>query len=460
MGQSLNDLLNANIERVRTGVLPRIYQLNKDLAVQRVMKNTESNRITKTTNGADFRAPIEFAPPGVFGAANLDNGALGLGVGFSIAQFIQTFFNTKMAFQLSWQSIKGTATSDQSVLNAWQRTMTEGLPNMAEYEDISWHNIGGSDGQIGTVLSVTGASPGQAGTFTMETSRGARLLLPNMRFEIVDSTGTTWKTSGVSPDNLPYFNPGAVMYQGRTAAYTCPVTLTGGNVPAAGDILYLQGAVIAGSPPVPTWLQGLRYVNNTATSGTYLGLSRSTYPVLNSSVINQGGTLTPDMCLALLQLITISTGSNQVPSTLIGLVPPHQIQVMNSTVQSMQTFFRSDVTQKQIDPLPAVTLDGGIIWGGQTHYRDMREDATIIDYCNPNDWGRVYLNDQPGADFYRNPGNNEMFFPQYSAGSSGNGSPQTSVLFYLISTLNYYNLNPRASGLITGLALPQNNYNY
>jgi len=457
-GQSLNDLLNANIERVRSGVLPRIYQLNKDLAVQRVMKNSETWRITKTTNSADFRAPIELGPPGIFGAANLDGGTLGVGVGFSIAQFLQTFFETKMAFQLSYRSIKGTATSEQSVLNAWQRTMTEGLPNMAAYEDISWHNLGGQDGQLGVVTSVAGASPGAAGVFTMETDMGSRMFLPNMRFEIVDSTGATWKTSGVSPDNLPYANPGGVRYPGRTIAYTCPVTLTGGNVPAAGDILYFQGAISAG--PVATWLQGLRYVNTTTTSGNYLALSRTTYPVINSSAITSGGTLTPDMCLALLQLIRINTGTNQVPSSLIGLVGPHQIAVMNSTVQNIQTFFRTQVTEKQIDPLPQVMLDGGIVWGGQTHWYDSKQSASRIDYCNPPDWGRVYLDDKPGADFYRNPGNNEMFFPQYSSGSGGNGTPMTNVLFYLISTMNYYNLNPQNSGLLTSLTPPAVNYTY
>src|SRR5579883_1977343 len=171
-GQLLTDLLNANIENVRKGALPYIYQKNSDFAVQRVCNNTEQHRITKTTNGADFRAPIELAPPGVFGAANLDAGALGVGVGFNIAQFLQTFFDVKMAFQLSYQSVKGTSTTEQSVINAWQRTMEEGLPNMARYEDASWHNLGGSDGQVGVATAYSGN--GSAGTYTLDPDVGAR----------------------------------------------------------------------------------------------------------------------------------------------------------------------------------------------------------------------------------------------------------------------------------------------
>lgn len=453
MGQLLTDLLNANIEALRNGPLPYVYQRNKNFAVQRVCKDSESYRITKTTNGADFRAPIELGPPGNFGAVNLDGGPLGLGVGFSIAQFLQTFFDVRMAFQLSYQAVKGTATSDQSKLNAWQKTMEEGIPNMARYEDISWHNLGGQDGQVGVATTFASIS-GTSGTYTMDPDVGARLFIPNQRFEIVDSTGSTWKTSGVSPDNLPYVNPGGINYAARQITFTFPSSMTAGNAPANGDILYLGGAIAAG--PVATWLQGLRYVNTTATSGNYLGLSRTTYPTINSSAITSGGTLTPAMVLALRQLITVNAGDSTTIK-LIGLVDPHQVAVMSQEVQNLQTFYRSSVTESQIDPLPAITIDGGITWGGLTHYQDAVQSSTRIDYCNPDDWGRVYLDDKPGADFYRAPGSNEMFFPVMS---TSNGAPTAAQVFYLISTMNYFNVNPMKSGLITGLTPPPTDYTY
>lgn len=452
MGQTLADLVNANKEVLRTGVLPYIFQKDKNLAVQRVMKNTDSYRITKTTNGADFRAPIVLAEAGTFGVANLDGGALGLGSGYNVAQFLQTFFEMKMGFQLTYRSIKGTATSDQTVFNAWSNTIKSGIPNFAKQENIAWHNLGGQDGQLGTTTAISGASPGVAGTYTFETDMGARMFLPNMRFEILDSTGVTWKTSGVSPDSLPYVNAGGVNYQARQISYTCPTTLTAGNVPAAGDILYFQGATPAG---VPTFLQGLRYVNTTTTSGNYLGLSRTTYPVINSSAITSGGTLTPAMVLALAQLIRIRAG-NEETSNLIGLVGPHQIAIMNATVQSMQQYWRTTVTQAQIDPLPNVALDDAITYGSQAHYYDSKQSSTRIDYCNPSDWGRVYLDDKPGADFYRDPGSGQEFFTPVS----GSAGVSTLTLFYLISTVNYYNVNPQNSGLITGLTAPSQDYSY
>ncbi len=446
-GQTLQDLLNANIETVRTGVLPQIFQLDKDFAVQRVCKSSETHRITKTTNGADFRAPIELAPAGVFGAVNLDGGNLGLGVGFSISQFLQTFFDVAMTFQLTYQSVKGTATSDQTVFNAWANTMKSGLPNFARYENISWHNRGGQDGLLGTTTGVTGN--GVAGTYTFETDIGSRMFLPNMRFEIVSADGATWKTSAASPDSLPYVNPGGANYKNRTISWTSPTNLTAGNAPAAGDLIYIKGSIVSGSPPVPTWLQGLYYVNTTATSGNYLGLSRTTYPVINSTAITTGGTLTPAMVLEMAQTIRLVAG-NDVTSKLIGLVDPHQIAVMNSTVQAMQQYFRTTITQAQIDPLPNVQLDDGIVYGMQTHYYDSKQSASRIDYCNPEDWFRVYLDDKPGADFYKDPGSGQMFFTPVS----GTTGVNTTTLFSLISTLNYGNINPQNSGLITGLSLP------
>jgi len=448
MGQSLTDLLDANIENIRKGVLPRIYQIDKDFAVQRVCKNTETHRITKTINGLDFRAPFELAPPGNFGAFNPEGGPLGLGVGFSISEFYQTFFSTRMAFQLTWQAIKGTATSEQSVLNAWQRTMEEGTPNMARYENASWHNLGGGDGQFAVATAYTG--DGTGGTYTLDPDVGARLIIPNQRFEIIN--GATYKTSPVSPDSLPYVLPGTVNYSARQVQISCPTTLTAGNVPAAGDVLYFGGATPSGTP---TWAQGLRYVNTTATSGTYLGVNRATYPVVNSSVISSGGTLTPQMVFALRNLIRVKTGtSGKLP--VIGLASLHQLAIMSQTVQAMQTFYRSAVTQDQIDPLPAVTVEGGVIYGGLTHYEDLLQSATRIDYCDPSDWGRVYLDDKPGADFYKNPGSGEMFFPLYAA----NNGPAAAVLFYLISTLNYFNINPEKSGLIVNLVAPATDYSY
>lgn len=451
--QLLSDLLNANIESVRKGALPYIYMKNRDFAVQRVMKNTEQHRITKTTNGADFRAPIELAPPGNFGAANLDGGALGLGVGFAVAQFLQTFFEQKMGFQLTYRSVKGTAMSDQSVVNAWQRTMEEGLPNMARYEDNSFHNLGGQDGQV-AVATAYSVGTSTTGTYTLDADVGARLLIPNMRFEIIN--GATYKTgqTGVSPDSLPYINPGGVDIQNRQIKITMPIALTAGNVPASGDVLYFGGATPAGTP---TWLQGLKYVNSTATSGSYLGLDRTANPVINSSTITSGGTLTQQMVLALRNLIRNRAGIGEGGKLgIIGLASSHQLAIMSQTVQNMQVFYRSGVTQEQIDPLPAVTVEGGVLFGGVTHYEDMAQSSTRIDYCNPSDWGRVYLDDKPGADFYKNPGNGEMFFPLYS----GNGGPSAAVLFYLIATLNYYNLNPACSGLISGLTPPPSDYTY
>jgi hypothetical protein len=450
MGQTLTDLINANKETLRKGALPYIYQKDEDYAVQRVCKSTEAYRITKTTNGADFRVPIEVGPAGNFGAANLAGAPLGLGRGVSITQFIQTYFATKLAFQLSYDAIKGTATSDQTAFDAWKRTMEEGIPNMARYENASWHCLGGSDGQVGVATAFTG--DGTGGTYTLDTDIGVRLFVPNQQFEIIN--GATYKTgqTGVSPDNLPFVSPGSVNYAARTITFTCPITLTGGNIPAAGDVLYFGGATPSGTP---TWAQGLRYVNTTATSGLYLGVNRATYPVINSSAITSGGTLTQQMVLALRQLIAIRTGSKSKLSV-IGLVPPHQVAIMSQTVQAMQSFYRTQMTQDQIDPLPAVTIDGGIIFGGITHYQDGMQSATRIDYCNPSDWGRVYLDDKPGADFYKDPLNGNEFFTQYSS----NGGPATSTLFYLLSTLNYWNMNPQASGLITGLTPPPVDYTY
>ena len=41
-----------------------------------------------------------------------------------------------------------------------------------------------------------------------------------------------------------------------------------------------------------------------------------------------------------------------------------------------------------------------------------------------------------------------------------NAGYAAGTLFYLISTLNYYNVNPQMNGLITGLSTPPSDYTY
>lgn len=441
--QQLTDVLNANIETVRKGVLPVIYQLSDNLAIQRVMKNTESYRITKTTNADDFRAPLKTAPAGYYGAVNLDGGNLGLGVGFNVAQLIQTYFSVKMGFQMTYASVQGTATTDQSRVNVFKETMKDGVPNMARMENVAWHNIGGNTGQVGTVTTTTSVGGGTE-TFTMDPEFGTRLLIQNQRVEIFNSNQTVYRTSSVSPDNLPY------VQSVNRAARQVVVTNLGSIVPANGDTLFLPGCT-----STPVWADGLYYVNTTATSGSYLGLSRTTYPGINSSAITSGGTLNPQQILALKFLIKINGGDQQVVN-LIGLASPHQLAQMSAQVQAMQNYYRTQVTQAQIDPLPKLS-EGGVLFGDVMHYEDDCQGYDRIDYCNTQTWGRVYL-DREGADFYRDPGSNEMFFPMTAAGT--NAGYATGTLFFLISTLNYYNINPQLNGLITGLTPPSQDYNY
>ena len=443
MGQLLTDVLNADIETVRKGVLPIIYQLKKDLAVQRVMKNTEAYRITKTTNADDFRAPLKTAPAGYYGAVNLDGGNLGLGVGFSVAQLIQTFFSVKMGFQMSYASVQGTATTDQSVVNVFRETMKDGTPMMARYEDIAWHNLGGNTGQVGIVTTTTAVGGGTE-TFTMDPEFGARLMLPNQRVEIFSSNLVTWRTSAVSPDNLPYVQ--SVNYVTRQVV----VTNLGVIVPANGDYLFLPGCTAT-----PIWANGLYYVSTTATSGSYLGLSRTTYPQINPCAITSGGIINPQQILALKKQIKVRAGDAEMVN-LIGLASPHQIAQMSAQVQAIQFFLRNQVEQKQIDPLPQQP-DDGVIFGEITHYEDLVQGNDRIDYPNTSTWGRVYL-DRPGADFYRDPGSNQMFFPQTASGT--NAGYAAGTLFYLICTENWYNVNPQMNGLITGLTPPASDYSY
>jgi len=444
--QDLTDLVNANLETVRK-ILSYTYQMNSELAIQRVMKGAESNRITKTTNGDDFRAPLVIAPAGLYGAFNPEGGNLGLGVGYTLAQLVQTYFATKSGYQLTYAAVRGTETDLQTRFNAWKETMKGAVPFMARMENVGWHNLGGNNGQVGIVTTTTSVGGGTE-TFTMDPEFGTRLFIENQRVEIFNSNQSTYRTSTVSPDNLPY-----VQSINRVARQMV-VTNLGSIVPANGDTLFLQGCT-----STPVWADGLYYVNTTSTSGSYLRFSRTTYPSINPTAITSGGVLNPQQILALAFTIKIRGGNQQFP-TLIGLASPHQLAQMSAQVQAMQVYYRSQMTGPQIDPLPkqvSVGMDQGVLFGDITHYEDDCQGYDRIDYCNPKTWGRVYL-DHEGADFYRDPGTNQMFFPMTAAGT--NAGPAAGTLFYLETTENWINTNPLLNGLITGLVPPSQDYSF
>ena len=435
----VTDILNANAEKIRPGDIPDLYEAAQSGTLyQKLKKGGESVQITKTLNGTDFRIPLKVRPAGQYGALSLDGGSFAPGSAAILKQMYQTYFTTQFAIKMTVETIRATQNSGLSVWNAWKNTMKDALPDFMRYNDVSLHNITGSQGAVALATAVSSTGTAAANyTYTFDYEFAANLLQEGMPVEIFDSTLTTWKTStasGTGYGNLPYvssINKGA-----KTAVVTVQSGHTLDNATAANDYLCFPG--VTGTP---TWMNGLYYFNSTASSGNLLGLSRSTYPELISPSVNASGTLSPLHGILLKSLMRQRTG--QYPKKLQGVITDAiaaQIVSMGIAISMHQ---RGDA-DKAIDPTPA--YDDDINYAQVKHMIDVHASKKRIDWLNLDRWGRVYL---PGGepDFYKEPGSGRMVMT--ARDSSAN--PTTAVQFFLTASENFYNVKPADSGFIYGL---------
>jgi hypothetical protein len=439
-----NDYL-AGMMQVMRPKLQELLEMSQT-AASLIKSGTEVYQISKQ----DFRMPTVVYNGGDFGGFDINGGNLGLGSGMRTEQLVQTYYPTKLGIQLTLEAMWTTENNKTAILNAFKENMKRGMQEAQIYDDLCFHNITGNQGIIGqvhpstSVGSISGSGSTATQTVTMEANFGSQLLRMNMPVEVYDSTLGTQKTAGGSPDNLPRvksFDP-----NGKTVTLTN--VNTSSNITAAltnSDYLLFPGSNTAGFFPTgtsaafPYFRQGLYFFNTTTTSGSFLGLSRTQYPELNSNFVNAGGLLNP-MHVMLLKHRILQRRS-EVPQ-LQALIHPAQIARITEQIMSLSTWTRGK-SDGPIDPLPNVGND--ITWCGLSHKADIRQNRSRIDYINPKVWGRARLKD---LDFLSIDGK------QVFESRATNGGLAASVLMYLIQVENFYCVDPGSQGFIQNLTIP------
>lgn len=430
MAQTATDVLYANMQVVRQNVLPRLYELSNYVSAK-IIGGIEKHQISKTPNSQDFRAPIETGNTAIFGTWNMAGGSLGLGGSFQTQQLVQTAVPLKLGFQLNRDAVWSTNDKALSVVNAFKKSVKDAPELFARYDDTSFFNITGSQGVIGVATGVNSQ------TYTLDTNFGANLLMQGQSVEVFDSTLATDKTNnaGLSPDSLPKLS--AVDKINRT------VTLDsiGGMSLAATDKL-----LFAGVATTPTWINGLYYFNDSSTSGSYLGLTRSSYPELIANGYDAGSnSLTPQMGLLIKHRIFLRRG--QLPKGLVGIMNIAQhAALLNQGINISNWFRGKGMTDKMIDIMP--TVEDVVDFCGIPTYLSPHASQTRVDFLDRSKMGRVTFG-QNAVDFYEDL-EGKRFFPVRSS----NGGVSASDLFYLVAVQNFYNVDPGSGGFIQNLSLP------
>lgn len=433
------NILQLNAEKIRPGEIPMLYELAQaNLLYKKIKKNSEKNLITDTVHGStgDFRIPLEVVPGGMYGSADLDGGAIAPGNSTVFQQMFQQYFSTQLAFKLTTKEINATATGELSAANVWKLNMKRALPQLMRYQDVSLHNITGTQGMIGlaTAVSAIGTAAG-AYTYTMDYEFGANLFQLGMPVEIFDNTLVTQKTTGLTIGQLPTVT--AINKQARTVTVTVQSGHTLGTNTAATDYLGFPGVTAT-----PTWMTGIYGIMTTLTSGNLLGLSRSTYPELIVPSVNAAGSLAPIHGILLKSLMRQRTGD--YPKNLQGIITDANAAQIVGLGIAISEHQHPGKTDQAIDPVPA--YNESITFSQVDHMIDIHASNKRMDWLDLDTWGRVYAKDGE-PDFYKEPGSGKMVFTVRD--SSANAT--FAVQYALTASENFYCTKPAGNSFIYGL---------
>lgn len=419
MAQAIADVYKKNMETLRPHI-PALLEAETDgLAVEKI-KQAEEHRIERTPNSADFRAPIKVQKPANFGTFDRAGGALVAGAGFKIQQLVQTCFPLKLGVDVNLEVRWGSKANKD-----FKENMSDAISQFKWMQDVSWHNTSGTQGLLGQATAY------DTGVFTMDPEFGSNLFQEGMPVEVFASGLGTHRSSSETPSDLPTVS--AVDKSGKTVTLTNLGTIT----PQATDVLAFQGC---GS--TPAWMLGLYGVNTTTTSGNYLGLSRTTYPTINSNFLDGSSGLTPDMGFIVRSRIRQRRGKVK---KLIGFAHDNVLLTIYNQGIAISNWNRG-ASDKMIDQLPKDS--DSVPWCGMTIHRDIHSSKQRIDLVNLDSWFRVYEK-KPG--YYEDAGGNRFFHGRNSAGTL-----TANDQFFVVCSQNYGCDDPGAAGFIHSIPINTN----
>jgi hypothetical protein len=414
MGQTTaSDVLNTEIEKVRPKV-PTLYDYDDGFY------STISKKPVEKISGRDMRIPLSLNPGGYFGYADFDGADLGVGGGLSWDKAVINANSFKYALQWTFQSELETDDTRKAVVNAFRELMKKAMPEFRRQSDNQCLTAG--NGVVGVITTVAG---GGVTSITCTTDGfGVRLVRKGQRVNIYDTTLATQRTVS-GPVEITYLD-----IETKTIKLASSVA---GIV--AGDKIVPEG--LNGANPVG--LFGVYYHNSNASTGSWLGMDRATYPQVRANAVDAGG---GSLALPYGRLAINKIGDRlgiDRKTKLTAWMHPCQVQAYESLGQ-LTTVVNKQAKEEDLD----LYFDVKRIAGApiRQHYS---WDKTRMDFITNDTWGRAELK-APG--FFTQGGRKvfEMRGPS--------GGVATSQVFYLVAAWNLFTDNPAGQTAITNLEVP------
>ena len=401
-------------------VIPKIRVLfERD---DRFYANIKKRDVEKISN-RQMRVPLELRPGGSFQYFNANGGDLGRGGGPTFDKAVLT--SVFVSENIEYTKLAQWSTDDdrKAIVNGVRRLTATALDELRRQLDAQLMQDG--SGSIGTVTTDTPSGGSNVITLTTD-GFGARLMRYGQTVQVFDSTLATNRGSGV----ITFWD-----VENKTINITPQIA---GVV--AGDIIVTNGITAPASLPA---LYGVPYHHSNASTGSWLGFSRSATPEIRSNRVNAANAA---LSLPLPRLAINKIGNrvgidnNFKPNA---WTHPCQKQAYEEIGQLVSVIYKEAKEQK---------LDmyfDGMQMAGAPVKDSFNWNMKRIDFVTDDVWGRGEI---LPIGFYTTDG--RKIFEIRGA----SGGVATADIFYMVVGMQTFVSNPAATAYIDALAIP-NGYN-
>lgn len=422
--QNAAAVLGTEMETVRKK-LPVLFERD-DVLYSKIEK-----REVQVISDRDMRIPLEINPGGLYGAFDPNGGDMGRGTGINYDKAVINTNYRKMAVEATKQAQWATDDARKAIINTFRQGLAKAMPEFRR--NIEAELMTDGTGVVGTVSAVS--TSGGKDTITLNTAGdgfNAKLLRDRGSYSIYNAALTTRRTftgvpsgypAGEAPIDLHDLANKQVRFNGTTGATI------------ATDVVVISG--ITSTPPVGFF--GLPYHHNSASSGQWLGLDRSTVPQIRANSVAAGGGLTLPLARVAMNKVGDRVGINEIPK-MIAFMHPCQKQAYEELGQ-LAVIIQKQARAEGLN----MYFNDDMQMAGAPVQTSFFQNKTRIDFLVLDVWGRA---EAKAPDFYEEDG--VKIFP--IRGSSGGVA--AASLYYLFVGMNFFVSNPAVCTYISGLSIP------
>ena len=398
-------------------VLPKIQTLfERDDKFFATIKKRDVEKISSR----QMRIPLEIRPGGAFQYFNADGGDLGRGGGptFDKAVLNSVFASENIEYTKLTQW--STDSDRKAIVNAVRRLTATALDELRRQLDAQLMQAGnGVIGEIGTVTVGAGFD-----TYLLnQDGFGVRLMRYGQTVQVFDSTLTTLRGSGI-------------ISLWDVANKTIDVTP---NIAGAttGDLIVVNG--ISSPTSLPAFY-GVPYHHSNASTGTWLGFSRSSTPEIRSNGVNA---LNNPLSLPLPRLAMNQIGNRVgIDNTFKPRAWMHPAQ-MQAYEQLGQLVIL--INKKPSEEALNMYFGDNMQMAGANVAASFNWNPKRIDFVVEEVWGR---GETLPLGFYKTDGRSIFEIRGPSGGVA------TAEIFYMVIGTQFFVNNPAATAYIYDLAVP------